>query len=111
MSSRQILDLRQQMDARAGGKLPVIAETPSVGLVIPRVAPDGALRSVAFINARIDVQPPLTLRLRGVTPDKASATWHALRAASVTVPLVRADGETRTTLPPLAAWNCGWLEL
>ncbi|HHU14675.1 MAG: hypothetical protein ACOX7Q_08795 [Kiritimatiellia bacterium] len=111
MSSRQILDLRQRMDTRAGGKLPVIAETPSVGLVIPRMAPDGVLRSVAFINARIDVQPPITLRLRGVAPDKASATWHALRAAPVTVPLVRADGETRATLPPLAAWNCGWLEL
>jgi hypothetical protein len=72
------------MDARSGGKAPVVVETPSVGLVIPWVAQDGTLRSVAFVNTRIDVQKPLRIRLRGVPPHVKSATWRAFHEKPIT---------------------------
>ena len=39
MSSSAILDLRKKMDARSGGKVPAVVETPSLGLVIPNTMP------------------------------------------------------------------------
>ena len=97
------------MDARSGGKMPVVVETPSIGLVVPRVTADGTLRSVAFVNARIDEQKPLRLRLRGV-PVGAQATWWALRSKPVALPVEPlSGGEAGVTIPSLSAWNCGWL--
>jgi hypothetical protein len=109
MSSSAILGLRRKMDERSGGKLPIVVETPSVGLVVPWVIPDGALRSVAFVNARIDVQKPLRIRLRGVPADVKSATWRAFHEKPVSVPIERQGRDAVATLPSLSAWNCGWL--
>ena len=111
MSSSAILDLRKKMDARSGGKAPVVVETPSVGLVIPWVAADGTLRSVAFVNTRIDVQKPLRIRLRGVPPHVKSATWRAFHEKSITVPVERQGNDAIAEIPKLSAWNCGWLAL
>ena len=111
MSSSAILELRRTMDARTGGKMPVLVETPTVGLVVPRVTPDGALRSVALVNARIDTQKPVTLRLRGVPSGVETATWWAFHADPVVLPLMRVGGETTIRIPALTAWNCGWLML
>jgi len=111
MSSSAIVELRRAMDLRAGGKMPVVVDTPTVGLVVPRVSPEGTLRSVALVNARIDSQKPVALRLRGVPPG-AKATWWALRTTPVALPVVRlSDGEASVTVPALSAWNCGWLEI
>ena len=109
MSSSAILGLRRKMDERSGGKLPVMVETPSVGLVVPWVMPDGALRSVAFVNARIDVQKSLRIRLRGVPADVKSATWRAFHEKTLSVPIERQGTDVVATLPSLSAWNCGWL--
>lgn len=110
MSSLRLLDLRRSLDRRSGGKTPVLVETPTVGLVIPRVAADGTLRSVAFLNARIDGQKPARLRLRGV-PSGARATWRALRGSPVPLALERDGDDTMVTIPSLSAWNCGWLAI
>ena len=109
MSSLAIIGLRRRMDERSGGKLPVMVETPSVGLVVPWVMPDGALRSVAFVNARIDVQKSLRIRLRGVPADVKSATWRAFHEKPLSVPVKRQGTDVVATLPSLSAWNCGWL--
>ena len=111
MSSSALLELRRTMDARVGGKMPVLVETPTVGLVVPRVTADGALRSVALVNARIDTQKPVTLRLRGVPSGVETATWWAFHADPVVLPLTRAGGEVTIRIPALTAWNCGWLML
>ena len=111
MSSSILMDLRRRFDKRAGGKTPVVVETPTVGLVIPRVAADGTLRSVALLNARIDVQKPARLRLRGVPQGTTSAVWHALRGKPVSVSLERDGADAMATIPALSAWNCGWLEI
>ncbi len=111
MSSSGILELRRKMDARSGGKMPVVVETPSIGLVVPRVAEDGTLRSVALVNARIDEQKPVVLRLRGVPPG-AKATWWAFHGKPVMLPLGRLPGgDASVTIPAITAWNCGWLQI
>ena len=111
MSTSAILDLRRSMDARSGGRLPVVVETPSVGLVVPWVMPGGELRSVAFVNARIDVQKPVRVRLRGVPVDVKSASWRALREGPVVVPVVRQGEDAEVTIPAIAPWSCGWLQI
>lgn len=108
-SSSALLGLRRRLDARAGGRLPVVVETPTVGLVVPRVTSEGALRSVAMVNARIDEQRPVTLRLRGVPDGAETVAWRALHAAPTTLPLERVGAECLVRIPALSAWNCGWL--
>jgi hypothetical protein len=103
--------LRKKMDARAGCRLPVMVDSPTGGLVIPRVTKDGALRSVAFVNARIDAQKPVRLRRRGVPPGIDCATWWEMRGCPVTLPLERRGEEAVAVIPAMSAWNCGWLGL
>ena len=78
---------------------------------MPRVTKDGRLKSVMMLNARIDVQKPVTLALRGVPSDVTHATWRAFHQPAVTLPLWREGTETCVTLPEIAAWNAGWLAL
>ena len=109
MSSSALLDLRRRMDERSGGRMPVVVETPTVGLVVPWVVPSGELRSVAFVNARIDVQKPARVRLRGVPSDVKFATWWAFHRKPVAVPVEREGADAIAVMPSLAAWNCAWL--
>lgn len=111
MSSAALLDLRRKMDARAGGKLPVVVEDPSIGLVTPRVLPDGTLRSVMVMNCRIDWQKPVKLRLRGVLPSVSTAIWHAFHEKPVELPVMREGSDAFVTIPALSAWNAGWVRL
>ncbi len=113
-SSQDLLRRRAEADERAGGRLPVVVEDPSVGLVVPRVAPDGALRTVMMLNARIDAQKPARLRLRNLAlPGEAqnSAVWHAFGEKPVTIPVLREGADARVTIPPLQPWSAGWLAL
>ena len=140
-SSSALARLRAEADVRAGGRLPVIVEDPSVGLVVPCVAPDGALRTVLLLNARIDAQKPLTLRLRtggaGSPPNMggaasgradcaearrdaappnaggppAAVVWRAIGEKPTTLPVLREGGNALVTVPPLQPWSAGWLAL
>ena len=113
-SSRALSQLRAEADARSGGQLPVVVEEPSVGLVVPRVAPDGALRTVLLLNARIEAQKPLPLRLRSLAVSgeaREQAVWHALGEPPAVLPL-RPDGAGfLVEIPALGAWSAGWLEM
>ena len=112
MSSSALVDLRRKMDERSGGKAPIVVETPSVGLFLPRVTPEGVLRSVAVVNARIDVQKPVKLRLRNVPASVKTATWWAFHGKGVSLPVERiANGDAAVVIPALSACNCGWLDL
>lgn len=115
-SSSDLARIRAEADALSGNRLPVVVEDPSVGLVVPRVAPDGALRTVMLLNARIESQKPVTLRLRSPEkrPSAGAATfavWRAFGEPPATLPL-RVDGaDALVSIPALAAWNAGWLQL
>ena len=110
MTTADILSLRRKLDERAGGTAPVLIETPSLGYVVPRVTADGALRTVAFLNTRIDSQGPLKVRLRRV-PAGAAAVWHEMRGRTIGVGLARDGADAIAEVPVLSAWNCGWLEI
>ena len=112
-TSQDLLRIRAEADERAGHRLPVVVEAPSIGLVVPRVSPAGALRTVLLLNARIEAQKPLPLRLRpgsaGILP--AAAVWRAFGEKPVTLPLRRDGADALITLPALQPWSAGWLEL
>ena len=113
-SSRALAQLRAEADARSGGRLPVVVEAPSVGLVVPRVAPDGALRTVLLLNARIEAQKPLPLRLRSLAVSGEAqnlAVWRAIGEKPVPLPLHRNGADALVEIPALGAWSAGWLEL
>ncbi len=111
LTSKGLRDLRRRAAERTGWNLPVHVRDPSIALVVPRVTKDGRLKSVMMLNARIDVQKPVTLALRGVPPDATRATWRAFRQPAVELPLWREGAETCVTLPEISAWNAGWLAL
>ena len=107
--SKTVQALRDALDARVGGT-PAVVESPFVGLVAPHVVEaTGALRTVALLNTRIDVQGPLTLRLRGV-PEGATAVWREMRRAPVPLALSRAGALVRVTIPEIGAWNGGYVD-
>ena len=99
---------RNELDARACG-MPAVVESPFVGLVLPRVAADGSLRTVALMNTRIEAQGPVTLRLRGVPASVSQLTWSELRKSPVTLPVTREGDVVRVTVPEIAAWNAGYI--
>jgi hypothetical protein len=67
------------------------------------------LRSVAFVNARIGIQKPLRVRLRGVPAMAKVAVWRAFSEKPISLPLKREGADALVTIPALAVWNCGWL--
>ena len=124
-STRDLARIRSEADAASGGRLPVVVETPTVGIVVPRVSSGGALRTVMMLNARIEPQKAALLRLRGVPAVSGAAQnnhavsgaaqnnraiWRAFGEPPVTLEVLREGGDALVTLPPLGAWNAGFLE-
>lgn len=96
---------------RRGKTLPARVASPFVGLMLPRISKkDGTLRTVALLNNRIDAQVQIELVLRGV-PNGAKAVWREMRRQPVEVPLVREGSSVHATIPSIAAWNAGYLEV
>ena len=109
VSSSRRRQLLLAADWVAQGRLPVVVETASQALVVPRVNVAGDLRSVLVLNATLDVQPPLTLRLRGCAEGLERMEWVTPKEKPVTV-AVRWEGkDALVTLPAIGAWQTGWL--
>ena len=102
--SSDIQKLRDSFDA------PAVCSSPFVGLVIPRVTADGKLKTVGVVNTRIDTQEEIRIRLEGV-PAKAKVTWHELKNKPLRCRVESVDGQTYVTIPQIAAWNAGFLEI
>ena len=102
--SADIQKLRDSLDA------PAVCCSPFVGLVIPRVSAEGSLRTVGVVNTRIDSQEEIKIRLAGV-PEKAKVTWHELKKKPLRCRVESVGGQTYVTIPQIAAWNAGFLEI
>ena len=109
VSSAEVQRVRDALDARAGGT-PAVVESPFAGLMVPRVAADGALRNVALVNLQFDAQEPVRLRLRGVPSGAKSAIWREMRREPVALALERDGGLCRVEIPSIGAWNGGFVE-
>lgn len=95
----------------AQGRLPVFVETVSQAVVVPRVTIAGDLRSVTVLNASIDVQQPITLRLRGCPEGLESAEWVTAKESPVTVSLRWEGKDAWVILPAIGPWQIGWLRV
>jgi len=93
----------------AQNRLPVFVETVCQAVVVPRVTLAGDLRSVMLLNATIDVQPPVTLRLRGCPEGMARMEWLVPKEKPVTVNVRWEGKDVLAVLPALAPWQVGWL--
>jgi hypothetical protein len=91
----------------SGGKLPVIIEEPAQVVAVPRVTPEGTLRSVFLLNASIDASPALTLRLRRVAGKNAG--WLTPDQAEAVVGLRVDRDEAVAKVPPMPPWSVGAL--
>ncbi len=90
-------------------RLPVLVEDAAGVVVVPRVSQAGDLQSVVVLNATLDAQPPLTLRLRGCPEGVARLLWLTPKERPVTVNVRWEGQDVLAVLPALAPWQVGWL--
>lgn len=109
VSAARRRQLLRAADWVAQNRLPVLVETVSQAVVVPRVTMAGDLRSVALLNASIDAQPPVTLRLRGCPEGLERMEWLAPKEKPVTVAVRWEAKDALVTLPALGPWQLGWL--
>ena len=109
-SSAGLTNFYARCDRASGGRLPVVFEEAVMTFALPRVRNDGTLATLALVNASIDRQDPVVVRLRGVPADVKTAVWRQPEAADVELALERRDGDARGRLPRIGAWACGYLE-
>ncbi len=93
----------------AQNRLPVLVETVSQAAVIPRVTMAGDLRSVTVLNASLDAQPPVTLRLRGFREGLETTEWITSKERPVTLAVRWENKDALVTLPAIGPWQLGWL--
>ena len=109
-SSVALTNFYAQCDRASGGRLPVLFEEAVMAFAVPRVREDGTLVTLALVNASIDRQDSVVVRLRGVPANAKGAVWHQPEADPVELALERRAGETRVRLPRIGAWECGYLD-
>ena len=109
VSSARRRQLLLAADWVSQGRLPVIAETVSQLVVVPRVTQAGDLRSVTALNATIDVQQPVTLRLRGCSEGLERMEWITPKEKPVTVAVRWEEKDAIVILPAIGPWQIGWL--
>lgn len=107
--SSEVQDFREKLHRNAPS--PVLCCSPFVGLVVPRIDSNGALRTLALVNCRIDEQSVLRFALPSLPADCKKATWRELRKKPVKLKIERDDdGKAYIEVPSIAAWSAGFVE-
>jgi len=107
--STEYIQLREDMNQRSPS--PVVCCSPFLGMIIPRIDAEGALKTIGIINTRIDTQGPARLRLNGLSPTVKSAVWFEMKQKEVKLPIEWTDGEAYVEIPEMGPWNAGFLRL
>jgi len=110
VSSSALTNFYAQCDAASGGRLPILFDEAVMAFVMPRVRDDGTLATVAVVNASIDRQDPVVVRLRGVPKTVRTAVWHRPEIESAEIDIERVTETVRLRLPRIGAWECGYLD-
>ncbi len=99
-------------DWASKGQMPVMMDLPALGTVVPRVTPDGTLRSVTYLNCTISEQDNVTLRLRNCPrAAQTKATWKMADRKDIPLKTKWENNELHVTLPPVPGWHIGWIAL
>lgn len=107
--SSEIQKFREQLEAK--GKSPALCLSPFIGLVIPRVDSEGALRTLGLVNCRIDSQEAIRFSLPALPSGVSSVVWRELRKDPVNLKIDReGNGVTYVEIPSISAWSAGFLE-
>ena len=109
-SSTGLTNFYARCDQASGGRLPVLFDEAVMAFAMPRVRGDRTLVTLALVNASIDRQEPVTVRLRGVPATVKTAVWHQPEAEPVAIAFERRGGEAHVRLPRIGAWECGYLD-
>lgn len=108
-SSTGLLNFYARCDRASSERMPVVFESAVMAFVLPRVHDDWTLATVVVIDASIDRQEPVTVRLRGVPPEAKMAVWHQPEIEDAEIALVRERGSVRAQLLRIGVWSCGYL--
>ena len=111
ISTSRVRFLNRAADWCAHDRMPVMAAEPLQCILVPRVTPDGSLRSVCIVNATIGQQKPFALRLRNVPEKMTEAEWQVPSEQPVRLAVRRDGAEAEVTIPGLAPWDIGWLKI
>ena len=111
VSAARRRQLLMAADWVAQGRLPVFVETVSQVMVVPRVTQAGDLRSVIVLNAMLDTQQPVTLRLRGCRKGLEAVEWVTPKEKPVTLAVRWEAKDAIVTLPAIGPWQIGWLRM
>jgi len=107
--SDKIQELREELNSRSAS--PVVACSPFIGLVIPRINENGTLRTIALQNVRIDAQSSVKLRLQNLPEGTRQVEWYEMKKEPVKLQVTEENGSQFVVIPEIAAWNCGFIDI
>ena len=105
-TSKQIQAHRESIDSLCPS--PVLCVAPYIGLMIPRVDCLGCVRTIAFVNTRIDSQYRIKIRINS---DIDKAVWYEMREKPISLSITNENGRSYVEIPEIQPWNCGYIEL
>ena len=111
ISTSQVRFLNRVADWCAHEQLPAMTKDPVQCLLVPRVTPEGCLRSVCITNVTIGRQKPFTLRLRTIPAGVKEAEWLVPSEPPVKLAVKHDGPEAEVVIPEIAAWDIGWLKI
>ena len=100
--SAKLQVVRDRLSANA----PLELLSPFVGLVLPRVASNGTIRTVGLIGTRLDPQRNVVLRVDTAADE---VVWKELGESPKTLPVVASGDHRQVTVPSIGAWNMGYI--
>lgn len=107
--SSMIQALRERLNEKVSA--PVLCCSPFVGLMIPRIDSNGALRTLGLVNCRIDTQNSIRFSFPALSTGVKSAVWRELRKKPVKLKVKHdIDGTAYVEIPSIAAWNAGFVD-
>ena len=107
-TSSELQAFRNRLNEKAPA--PVVCDSPFIGMVIPRVDPEGALRTLGLINCRIDAQECIRFLLPSLPGGIKTVSWRELRNKPVKLRVRQNEkGIPYVEIPRISAWNAGFL--
>lgn len=109
ISNAERMKLLYAMDWLCEGRLPVRSESAAQLTVVPRVDPQGALRSVTVLNSTISEQRQVRLRLRGCPAKGTRLIWKQAEHRDQPLKVRREGADLLVEIPVIGGWNIGWI--